>query len=202
MVRARKGLIDKGIIRQVGKTDHELTGVDNDWEIDQTPWKRPGLQDATDSPGNPDAIIRETRTVTVPETRTESVLETRTGNPGRTPVEPKADALSVRPLFNPTNQPTNRPPAEGGGGLVDSSGSVGSVLTDADRDEAAIAEIVVKAAEEKRAKEIEEWESIPECATCGRDRWTDNLDQHRKSVSARRRPMFWSAWTAGGEGMP
>ncbi len=55
-------------------------------------------------------------------------------------------------------------------------------MTDADRDEAAIAEIAVKAAEEKRAKEIEEWESIPECADCGRDRWTDNLDQHRKSV--------------------
>ncbi len=60
---ARKGLIAKGLIRQLKGLRHELTGVDNDWEIDRKAWDSPGNRDA-----NKDAIIPETRTESVPET--------------------------------------------------------------------------------------------------------------------------------------
>ena len=59
--KARKGLIGKGIIRQVAKNNHVLTGVDNGWEIDETAWKSPENRDANtdvvtlvDSPENRD----------------------------------------------------------------------------------------------------------------------------------------------------
>ena len=59
--KARKGLIDKGIVRQVKGNDHVLTGVDNGWKIDETAWKRPENRDANtdvvtpvDSPRNRD----------------------------------------------------------------------------------------------------------------------------------------------------
>ena len=55
--KARKGLIDKGIIRLVNGNNHVLTGVDNGWKIDKTAWNRPGNRDGdtgVDSPENRD----------------------------------------------------------------------------------------------------------------------------------------------------
>ena len=119
--KARKGLIDKGIIRQVAKNNHVLTGVDNGWEIDETAWKSPENRDANtlantdvvtlvDSPENRDGKILETGTQPVPETGT--------GNLDRTQVEPSACASGAVALVQPRepngeNQPsesTDRPP--------------------------------------------------------------------------------------------
>ena len=107
--KARKGLIDKGIVRQVKGNDHVLTGVDNGWKIDETAWKRPENRDA-----NTDVVTP----VDSPGT------ETGTGNLDRTQVEPSACASGAVALVQPRepngeNQPSDRPTpptANAGGG--------------------------------------------------------------------------------------
>ena len=133
--RARKGLIEKGIIRRIFDTDkkylHQLTGADNGWEIDDTAWKRPKHRGAAESPSDRDAVVPVTGTPTVPATGTESVPMAGTSTPTGTQDEPSACASGAVALVQPRepngeNQPsesTDPPPPPptanaGGGGSI------------------------------------------------------------------------------------
>ena len=127
--------------------------------------------------------------------RDESSPADGTGNPGLNKVKNPTPAHSGAGVVLNPDESTNQT-AHGltPGGLVDSSEGEGDEddewwdamqaekAAKAVNEAAAKAVKLAEAAAAKAAADLAEWESIPPCADCGRERWTDDLDKHRKAV--------------------